>query len=794
MAPATRRSSGFGSHANSPSNLDHILEHFNQFKRKHITQNRDIIKTNALAQLRIKELEEKVLGLEAEKTQIELERHRMKARLERAEKAVICIRQGWQLIGAGMTAVASIDGFENVTTEQKQTITPSSALIALQQHKQQAHLRPSVRVVLDPNALPGGVARNVARPPEADLADLAEEETIELEEQHNNDYISDARFEHQGQITLEEPEIVDDVDSDNGEMGDPVSFAGDGEDTVRLQSDLNNTVPHIHDEVFGQEDDTLLIQSHPDAEQQSNYHLDLPSSTITGQRNRVIQRMTSMDSLSSFADDEEIELSTDDEGGQNSIPKRAPTPVNNGSVRSQNGVGKTKTPRKRKTPSSPEDARGPLSSISASSSTTDLHQHDTVSASQSEAEMDEEDEENSSNSSNGTRASRRSSMRDRKSVNYALPKLNTKMRKPDPAELIPAVGSQRKKRQGSMQAGLNGEEVSEINGENSDEEDEPKRRMLKGKNEAASTGNLREIRKLHQEKAQNDESLSPNREQEKQEDDVEVEAVKHKSSDNQDEEKQSESPRRRSSRQSLRRRSSSSMTSENGMTGNVTNTTKADQTKSEETRSQRGGSSSPEDRKVVQRKDNQAEYTLPGMQKPRQSASKIANSTNGTSTPKWRSMSGGMSNSSSQSSSIGLGPSGSGTPIPKPTIRAGQQGTIKALNKAAGRIQKTSSSVSGLSNNGVSNGNGNSIQQQQKRVTAAFSNGSRTDTQNGKSESQARILGASAKANTTARSISGSSTTSSSSSSQSTTGDPTKRNSLHAAMTWHDIPSASQHN
>lgn len=30
MPPATRRSSGFGAQANSPSNLDHILEHFNQ--------------------------------------------------------------------------------------------------------------------------------------------------------------------------------------------------------------------------------------------------------------------------------------------------------------------------------------------------------------------------------------------------------------------------------------------------------------------------------------------------------------------------------------------------------------------------------------------------------------------------------------------------------------------------------------------------------------------------------------------------------------------------------------------
>lgn len=785
MAPATRRSSGFGSHTNSPSNLDHILEHFNQFKRKHITQNRDIIKTNALAQLRIKELEEKVLGLEAEKTQIELERHRMKARLERAEKAVICIRQGWQLIGAGMAAVASIDGFENVTTEQQQNVTPSSALIALQQHQQKSHIRPSVRVVLDPNALPGGVARNVARPPEADLADLAEEESMEMEEQDQvaNEYTFD---QHQGQITLEEPEPIDDGDSDNGEMGDPVSFAGDGEDTVRLQTDLNDTVPHIHEEDFRQEHDAPLTQSDLETEQQSNFHLDLPSST-NGQRDRGIQRMTSMDSLSSFADDEEIELSTDDEGGQISIPNRAPTPVSNGSARSQNGSARVKTPRKRKTPSSPDDARGPLSSISASSSTTDLRQHDIISASQSEAEMDDE---NSSSSSNGTRASRRSSVRDRKSINYALPKLNTKMRKPDPADLIPAIGSQRKKRQGSMQAKLNGDELSEINGENSEQEEEPKRRMLKGKNEAASTGNLREIRKLHQEKAQNDESLSPNRgEQEKQRDQSEMEASDEKTITNQEEEQPqqqpTESPRRRSSRQSLGRRSSSSMTSENGGTGNA-NTNK-NQQRSDETQSQRGRSSSPEDRKVVQRKDNQAEYTLPDIQKSRQSASKLSNAANGTSTPKWRSMSGGMSSASSQS----LGPSG--TPIPKPTIRAGQQGTIKALNKVAGRIQKPTSSVSGLSNNGVSNGN---PIQQQKRVVAPFSNGARAASD---APSQTRILGASAKANSTARSVSGSSASSSSSSvtgssSQSTAGDPTKRNSLHAALTWHDIPSASQQN
>lgn len=786
MAPATRRSSGFGSNANSPSNLDHILEHFNQFKRKHITQNRDIIKTNALAQLRIKELEEKVLGLEAEKTQFELEKHRMKTKLERAEKAIICIRQGWQFIGAGITAMASIDGFENVT-EQKQENTPSSVLHSLQHHQQQAHLRPSVRVVLDPNALPAGVARNVARPPEADLADLAEEESMAMEEEcqmtendHNFGPLSDHRIDYQvdnqGQITLEQEENTEDADSDQGDFGDAVSFAGDGEETVRLQTNLSEAPEH--------EEDSSVMQSQSDAKQRSNFYLERTSSS-DGQKNRAIQRMTSMDSLSSFADDEEIELSTDDERESGILPpNRAPTPVNNGPTKMQNGTIRARTPRKRKTPSSPEDSRG-----LPSYSTINPHQHDIISASQSEAEVDEEDEENSSNSSNGIRASRRSSMRDKKSINYALPKLNTKMRKPDPAELIPAVGgSQKKKRQGSMQTAMNDEDESEMNGgEGAETEEQPRRRTLKGKNEAASTGNLREIRKLHQEKAQHDQSFSPDHKQEQQEAEQESESTQK------EEEQQNFSPRRRSSRQSLRRRSSSSMTSENG------GSNKADQAlKSDEGRNQREGSFSPEDRKVVQRKEDQVEHTLPGMQKPRQSISKLSHPTNGTATPKWRPMSGGMNHSSSSSSSsLGLGTNGNGTPIPKPTIRNGQQGTIKALNKAAGRIQKPTSHVSGLTNT-----NSTQQPQQQKRIAATFSNGSRatSDAQTGKSDSQKRILGSSAKANSTARSVSSSSAVSSASSSslnvngsasQSTAGDPIKRNSLHAAMTWNDISSAS---
>ena len=50
----------------SAMQLDEILSHFEQYRRKHAAQNRDIVQANALAHARIRELEARVLQLESE--------------------------------------------------------------------------------------------------------------------------------------------------------------------------------------------------------------------------------------------------------------------------------------------------------------------------------------------------------------------------------------------------------------------------------------------------------------------------------------------------------------------------------------------------------------------------------------------------------------------------------------------------------------------------------------------------------------------------------------------------------
>lgn len=67
-------------------------------KRKHINQNRDIIKTNALNQLRIRELEAKVQSLEAERALQALESVALRAHTSRLEHALVSVRRGADVI------------------------------------------------------------------------------------------------------------------------------------------------------------------------------------------------------------------------------------------------------------------------------------------------------------------------------------------------------------------------------------------------------------------------------------------------------------------------------------------------------------------------------------------------------------------------------------------------------------------------------------------------------------------------------------------------------------------------
>lgn len=478
-------------------------------KRKHITQNRDIIKTNALAQLRIKELEDKVLALEAERTERELDLHRALARLERSEKTTQAIRRGWQLIGAGLAAFSSSmhTGSQALGTEQhglsRQGLTDDEALRSLF-GRNETHLRPSSRVSLDPNALPAGISRTVARPPEADLQDVAEEASAELTQ-------TDA---------TRDVDMGNETESEQGDyVGTDVSFAVEGEDTIRMSETAQT----------GQ--DTIGEPSTAATELERSRTLQVPckplrtpgqggeASSLSQQpRQHKLQKTTSMDSLSSFGDEEEIQLSDDESGGESpdafyrnrAVIPQSPlgepnTTMESGGENAAPGYGTPHEKGERKVArllcatqyklnlllERPLVRQG-KSRTSSSDDSTSLHACDTTpsrhdsNASQSENE-----------SPNETRHSRRSSMRDRKSVNYALPKLNTKMRKPDPVDLVPAKGEKRRSTSVPMH------DQFDAGTERGDHEAERSSRLKKG-NGAASTGNLREIRKLHEQQTDSD--------------------------------------------------------------------------------------------------------------------------------------------------------------------------------------------------------------------------------------------------------------------------------------------------
>lgn len=112
MAPTTRRESRtFGAApADAPGtlNLEMILDNFEQcacmltVRRKHMAQNRDIVRANTLAQLRIRELEARVQSLEQELAENALEAARQNAHARRVEYALECVRVGWDTIARGL--------------------------------------------------------------------------------------------------------------------------------------------------------------------------------------------------------------------------------------------------------------------------------------------------------------------------------------------------------------------------------------------------------------------------------------------------------------------------------------------------------------------------------------------------------------------------------------------------------------------------------------------------------------------------------------------------------------------
>ncbi|SPO30567.1 uncharacterized protein UTRI_05184 [Ustilago trichophora] len=129
-------------------NMESILENFEQFKRKHISQNREIIKANAVAQIRIRELEDRIQTLENEKIQKEIDTISLTNQVAQLRRAIGCIHAGWEAIGRGL-ALGAADSISS-------------------------HLPASNRVSVEPNSNTI-LVRSVAKPPEGHIVSLPEE-------------------------------------------------------------------------------------------------------------------------------------------------------------------------------------------------------------------------------------------------------------------------------------------------------------------------------------------------------------------------------------------------------------------------------------------------------------------------------------------------------------------------------------------------------------------------------------------------------------------------------------------
>ena len=127
-------------------NMDTSPENIELFKRKHITQNREIIKANAVAQLRIRELENRVQVLEAEKVQKELAASGLTAQVSNLHHAIS--HTGWDASGRCLTLSTAFS---------------------------QSELPPSNQAKVEPNLDTVGIVRPVAIAPEAHSKCLQEE-------------------------------------------------------------------------------------------------------------------------------------------------------------------------------------------------------------------------------------------------------------------------------------------------------------------------------------------------------------------------------------------------------------------------------------------------------------------------------------------------------------------------------------------------------------------------------------------------------------------------------------------
>lgn len=441
-------------------NMEAILENFEQFKRKHISQNREVIKTNALAQQRIRELETRIQVLEAEKVEQALAMLPMKAQLSRLQHALASIHSGWAAIGQGLASTSSDMGKDLLQETQPSVLHPVSNRVAIDRN---------------PNAI--SVVKSIAKPPEIHLQSLAEDDELfatsnrpsfgKAEDDHKSwetplsdvkDYLTSGPSRSSGFVLdiggapspmgspglpMDIGDAFLDASRSNQATWLPTQISTDGSPAeISQQAQEDRTLARRSGRKSGRRQSGLLLQT---AAQPLNEHLTMPASEAVSQLSDAddkgwAQSNTSSQQIYSAAASRSLspvgETALQDLTNSTSLrpseskpaARKARRQTIEPSVRTKRSsmedlpVKPPVTPggRKRKTPAMDSSEPMPIPPFAHTTSGTHGEAYD--------ADHDPQ-----------TGRTRRI----RKSVNYALPKLNTKMRKPDPNELVPATTPQR---------------------------------------------------------------------------------------------------------------------------------------------------------------------------------------------------------------------------------------------------------------------------------------------------------------------------------------------------------------
>lgn len=140
-------------------NIDSILDNFEQFKRKHISQNRDIIKSNAQYAQRQRELEHRIQTLEQEKVDKDIQTLALTLEVEQLRNAISSVHASWMAIGSTLAHTTGLapDSFD-----------------LLKPHKSPP-LPESKRIIVDHPLPPSNLIKSVAQAPYGQLHSLSEE-------------------------------------------------------------------------------------------------------------------------------------------------------------------------------------------------------------------------------------------------------------------------------------------------------------------------------------------------------------------------------------------------------------------------------------------------------------------------------------------------------------------------------------------------------------------------------------------------------------------------------------------